>query len=192
MSLFKEKKSKVRITGKNNTIIINGKRISGDFKDCIKSHFDEKKVESAKNIDSITIVSDCFVKISTSNSSDIEVHFYGDAQIKGDVKFKVTKMGDELKITLKLDGMLQIADLNLEISIPKDKKLKKLFVETTSDDVVFTDSLIYSDCLKVITASGDTNIKGKFDFIGIESTSGDIIVETKSVDCLELKKFQEM
>lgn len=177
--------SNIRISGNSTNISFGGNSIN--FKDLMERHFDDIRTESAESFDTIKINSGCPVKILSSNTMDVEVHFFGDAYFKGNVDFNVSQEGNKLNITVKLDGVFQNTDLQLNISIPKSKKFKKISVETTCDEIEFLDESISAEKLRISTSSGDSNVKGDFDDIKINSSSGEIDVYSKYVKNLKIE-----
>lgn len=161
---------------------VRGNRKTIDFKDFTERFFDDSRTELAANFDTIKIDARCPVKILSSNSMDVEVHFYGDAYFKGNVKFNVTQEGNELNITVKLDGVFKNLGLQLDISIPKGKKFKKISVTTTNDDIKFFDESISAEKLRVFTSTGESIVRGNFDDIEIKSSIGDMDIYSKCVN----------
>ena len=112
-----------KITGRvfsiNNVTLVNGRVISGGGT-CNTQKFNEKKSEDCSDIDKISIDSIfCDINVSVSNSSKVEAHFYGEADVDGDVNFNVRVVNRELRITLKFTGNCFNGNLKLDVTLPQ-------------------------------------------------------------------------
>lgn len=143
-----------------------------------KHQYDELKKESVENFDSIELAcSSCPVKITVSDFKDVEAHFYGEAYLKGDVKFNVMQCGNTLKIKVELNGTFQNANFQLDVSIPSGKKFKKLKVTNSMENIQLFGDLSLVKNVALSNSLGKTFVSGKMNDIEIESSSGDISIE---------------
>lgn len=165
-----------RVFAGNSATNINGRGIviSGD--EIAKfQQFDERKSEDAKGIEKITIDSRMVndVNISASSSSQIEVHFYGEAIVDRDIDFDVCRINDELRITVKLTGhYCYDNDLKLDITVPQ-KTFKAIIVESFSADITLEEG-VATDYLQMKTQSGDVETNATFTEASISTLSGDV------------------
>lgn len=161
-----------RIFSKGNVTIVNGRGISGG-KIGKTQKFDERKVEDCSNVEKIAIDSKfCDVNVSVSNSSKVEAHFYGKANIDGDVKFDVQVVNCELRITLKSTGNCFNGNLKLDVSVPK-KTFKVISSKSSSADITLNEG-VSTDYLKVKTQSGDLETNATVNNISVCTMSGDV------------------
>lgn len=94
-------------------------RVVSECETAKTKRFDEKKSEDAKNVDKIAIDSTfADVNISVSDSSKVEVHFYGQADTDGDVNFDVCMVKNEFRITLKFAENSYNSNLKLDVTVP--------------------------------------------------------------------------
>lgn len=161
-----------RVFSGNNVTIVNGRVISGGG--TAKSQkFNERKSEDCSNIDKITIDSTVAdVNVSVSNSSKIEAHFYGEAEIDGDVNFDVRVVNRELRITLQFTGNCFNGNLKLDITVPQ-KTFKVISAKSSSADITLNEG-VSTDYLKVKTQSGDLETNATFNNVSVSTMSGDI------------------
>ena len=161
-----------RVFSGNNVIIVNGRVISGGG--TAKSQkFDERKSEDCSNIDKITIDSKVTdVNVSVYNSSKIEAHFYGEAEIDGDVNFDVRVVNRELRITLQFTGICFYESLKLDITLPQ-KTFKVISAKSSSADITLNEG-VSTDYLKVKTQSGDLETNATVNNVSVSTMSGDV------------------
>lgn len=161
-----------RVFSENNVTIVNGRVISGGGTGKTQK-FDERKVEDCSNIDKIAIDSTVGdVNVSVSNSSKLEAHFYGEADVDGDVDFDVQVVNRELKITLQFTGNCFNGNLKLDITIPK-KTFKVISARSSSADITLNEG-VSTDYLKVKTQSGDLETNATVNNVSISTMSGDV------------------
>lgn len=166
----------ISINGKvfsgSNVTIVNGRVISGGRIGKLQN-FDERKSEECSSVEKITIDSTFGdVNVSISNSSKIEAHFYGKANIDGDVNFDVQVVNRELRITLKSTGNCFNGNWNLDVTIPK-KTFKVISVKSSSADITLNEG-VSTDYLKVKTQSGDVETNATFNKVSVSTMSGDV------------------
>lgn len=156
----------------NNVTIVNGRLISGGGTGNFQK-FDERKVEDCSNIEKIAINSTfADVNVSVSNSSKVEAHFYGVANLDGDVNFDVRVVNRELRITLEFTGNCFNGNLKLDVTVPQ-KIFKVVSAKTSSADVTFNEG-VSTDYLKVKTQSGDLETNATFNTVSVSTMSGDV------------------
>lgn len=156
----------------NSVVITNGRSFNGGG--TIKSRkFDEKRDEDANNVESI-IVNSTFVdvNISASNSSKIESHFYGQADVEGDVDFDVCRVNNELRITLNFTGSCYNGNLRLDVNVPH-KFFKMIYANIQSADIGLNENVL-TEGLIVKTKSGNLETSATFKNASITTKSGDV------------------
>ena len=110
--------------------------------------------------------------MSVSNSSKIEAHFYGEAEIDGDVNFDVRAVNRELRITLQFAGNCFNGNLKLNITVPQ-KTFKAISAKSSSADITLNEG-VSTDYLKVKTQSGDLETNATFNNVSVSTMSGDV------------------
>lgn len=116
----------MKISFNGNVFSANGQCIIGGGTGNTQK-FDEVKAKDCSNIEKISINSALYdVNVSVSNSSKVEAHFYGEANIDGDVNFDVYVVNCELIITLKFTGNCSYGNLKLDVTIPQ-KNIQSYF-----------------------------------------------------------------
>lgn len=135
--------------------------------------FDERKAEDCSKIENIAINSAfADVNVSASNSSKAEAHFYGEADIDGDVNFDVRRVNCELKITLEFTGNYFVGNLKLNVTVPQ-KTFKVISAKSSSANITL-DEGVSTDYLKVNTQSGDLKTNAVFNTVSVSTMSGDV------------------
>lgn len=161
-----------RVFSGNNVTIVNGRVISGSG-NAKPQKFDERKSEDCGNIDKIAVDSTVAdVNVSVSNSSKIEAHFYGEAEIDGDVNFDVRVVNRELRITLQFTGNCFNGNLKLDITLPQ-KTFKVISAKSSSADITLNEG-VSTDYLKVKTQSGDLETNATVNNVSVSTMSGDV------------------
>ncbi len=156
----------------NNVIIVNGQIIgkggTGKFQ-----KYDERKSHDATNIQRI-VVDSSFVDVDVlaSETNKIDVHFYGKADVDGELNFEVQVSNDELKVMIKSCGSCYNAELKLDIILPM-KMFKNISVHTMSADITLSDK-ISCDKLRLKSTSGDLETSATFRNANLSTMSGDI------------------
>lgn len=166
----------ISINGKvfsgSNLTIVNGLVIRGGVTGNLQK-FDEMKVEDCNNIEKIAIDSTFGdVNVSVSNSSKVEAHFHGEADIDGDVNFDVRVVNRELRITLKLTGNCFNGNLRLDVTVPQ-KTFKVISAKSSSAYITLNEG-VSTDYLKVKTQSGDLETNATVNNVSIYTMSGDV------------------
>ncbi len=166
------KMNNVTISG-NNVTILNGLIINGGGNTKAKK-FDERKVQDARNVERITIDSSVAdVKISVSNSQKVEVHFYGEVNVDGNIEFDVRmKERGELQVVAKLKGNCYNGNLKLDITVPR-KRFKAISAVSRSADITVKES-VQTYNLKLRTQSGDVRSDASFEQVNVQTMSGDV------------------
>ncbi len=161
-----------RVFSGNNVIIVNGRVISGGEIDKFQK-FDERKVEDCGNIERIAINSTVVdVNVFVSNSSKLEAHFYGEANLDGDVNFDVRVVNRELRITLELTDNCFNGNLKLDVTIPQ-KIFKVISANSSSADITLNEG-VSTDYLKVKTQSGNLETNATANTVSVSTMSGDV------------------
>lgn len=156
----------------SNVVIVNGRVVSGGGN--VKTQkFDERKLEDCSNIDKIVIdttVGD--VNVSVSNSSMVEAHFYGEANVDKNIEFDVQVVNRELRITIYFTGNCYSNNLKLDITIPK-KTFKVIFAKSLSGDITLNEG-VSTGYIKVKIQSGDLDTKATVNDVSVSTMSGDV------------------
>lgn len=161
-----------RVFSGRNVTIVNGRVIRGGGTDNSQK-FDERKAKDCSNIEKIAINSTfADVNVSASNSSNVEAHFYGEADIDGDVNFDVRVVNRELRITLEFTGNCFNGNLKLDVTVPQ-KTFKVISAKSSSADITLNES-VSTDYLKVKTQSGDLETNARVNTVSVFTMSGDI------------------
>lgn len=156
----------------NNVTIVNGRVISGGGTGKFQK-FDERKVKDCSNIEKIAINSTFVdVNVSVSNSSKVEAHFYGEANLDGDVNFDVRVVNRELKITLEFTGNCFNGNLKLDVTVPQ-KIFKVISAKSLSANITLNEG-VSTDYLKVKTQSGDLETNATVNTVSVSTMSGDV------------------
>lgn len=157
----------------SNVTIENGRGINGGGTGKTQK-FDERKSEDANNIEKIAIDSTMAdVNISVSNSSKVEAHFYGQADIvAGNIDFDVRMVNHELRIMLKFTGSCYNSNLKLDVTVPQ-KTFRAITVKSSSADIILGEG-VSTDYIKVKTQSGDLETSATFTNASISTMSGDV------------------
>lgn len=135
--------------------------------------YDERKSETAENVEKITVDSTIAdVNMLVSDSSDIEVHFYGEAKLNNDLNLDIQHRKDEVIIKLKYEGTCSNGNLKLDIAIP-NKQYEVIKVESASADINLNEG-VSAKCIEVETSSGDIITDATFAKTNISSMSGDV------------------
>ena len=157
------------ITG--GSINLNGRSISGLGTGKPKN-FDEWKSEDDGNVEKILIDSTSIpVNISVSNTSKVEAHFYGQADIDGNIDFDFNVKNRELRIALEFTGNCYNSSLKLDVTVP-DKTFKEISVKSSSADITLNE--VSTESLKVKTQSGDLETFATFTNASITTVGGDV------------------
>lgn len=161
-----------RVFSGSNVTIINGRVINGDGTGETQK-FDERKSEDCNNIEKISIDSTFGdVNVSVSNSSKVEAHFYGEADVDGEVNFDVRVVNRELRITLNSTGNCFNGNLKLDVTVPQ-KTFKVISAKSSSADITLNEG-VSTDYLKVKTQSGDLETNATANNVSISTMSGDV------------------
>lgn len=161
-----------RVFSGSNVTIVNGRVINGGGTGKTKK-FDERKSEDANNIEKIAIDSTMAdVNVSVSNSSKVEAHFYGQADIDGNIDFDVRMVNRELRITLKFTGNCYNGNLKLDVTVPQ-KTFRAITAKSSSADITLGEG-VSTDYIKVKTQSGDLETSATFTNASVSTMSGDV------------------
>lgn len=164
----------------NSTSVISSKNAKSQ-------EFDERKEEDASKIEKIIIDSTIAnINVSVSDSSKVEAHFYGHANVDGDIKFDVSVADDELEIVLNFTGTCYNSNLNLDITVP-EKKFKTITARSASADITLSEGLL-ADSLEVDTQSGNLKNNASFTSGFVTTMSGDVklYIEAEESSSLEV------
>lgn len=181
----------ISINGKvfsgNNVTIVNGRVLSGEGTGKFQK-FDELKEEDCSNIEKIAINSTFVdVNVSVFNSSKVEAHFYGEANIDGDVNFDVRVVNRELRITLEFTGTCFNGNLKLDVTVPQ-KIYKVISAKSSSADITLNEG-VSTDYLKVKTQSGDLETNATVNTVSVSTMSGDVELYIDAIQDINVEIF---
>lgn len=157
----------------NDIAIINGK-VVGETKN--RKKIDEKKSERASEIKKILINSSAIdVRISTSNTSNVDVNLHGEAYVEGKIDFNVYVLDHELVVKADINGYGVFNELIIDIIVPENKLFEEINFKSSSADLEIGKS-VYANCLKLESNSGDFTLhEGVLvNKLSVESSSGDL------------------
>ena len=149
---------------------------------------DKRKFGRLDEVNKLVInTSSINVNFIQSDSTDIEVYLHGIGYIKGEITFNTELIKGTLQIDLDFTGHLINSSITLDISIPKEKKLNGIDINSTSSDMDIRK--ITSNYIDVKTSSGDVSIHDStiLEEARISATTGDIEVEKSSLASLNIK-----
>lgn len=155
----------------DKTFLDNRKPLSNDEEDAEEFSFDERKTESADNVNGFIIDSSVAnIEMFASNSNEIEVHFYGHAVGDGAINFKVKNIDGFLTISVKTKGTFYESNLQVDIALPH-KKYKAISVKTISAKIELQNNIL-TRLLEAASVSGKIESNVTFKEAYISSTSG--------------------
>ncbi len=135
--------------------------------------YDERKTEIAEDVENIIVDSTIAdVNISVSDSSNIEVHFYGEAKLDNDLNLDIEHKKDDVIIKLKYNGTSVNENLKLDISIPNNQ-YNLIKVESASANISLSEC-ISAKRIELNTSSGDVITDATFVETNISTMSGDV------------------
>lgn len=162
--------------GSNQTAIINNGQVINGSSSHEKVTFDERVQKNAEMVDSIFVDSTVAdVKFFSKKTTDVEVHFYGSANISGKVDFNVKLVDGELRVKFNIQGNCFNGNFNIDIFVPSYKEFDTISVKTTSADCAL-EKEIASDVIKFESMSGDIQTDATFEKTFINTMSGDVEV----------------
>lgn len=200
----------VIINGKvygNAVTIVNGRIINGNSCDdsaCKK--FDEVKKESANGVNQITIDSIVNVTVSACDTNEITAHLHGSAIMDSDLELSVTKRGDEIRISVKTDGVSSSYNnmsiisgnsiisqssvvinnfsngsnggLMLDVRIPA-KTFERISTKSTNANIDVSSS-VNANTILLENKHGNIDVSATFQTLTIECKNGNIDVDSEA------------
>lgn len=185
----------------NNGTIVNERVISGDSCDdsaCKK--FDETKKESANGVNRITVDSDVNVKVSACNTNDVTAHLHGSAIMDGDLELSVTRVDDEIRVSVQgksssitCNSMLIISvssvvinnfssgstgGLTLDVQIPA-RAFDKLSLESKNANIDVASS-VNANTITAYNKNGNIDVSATFQVLNAECKNGNIDVDAEA------------
>lgn len=135
--------------------------------------FDEWKSADSRYVEMIEINSRSIpINISVSNSSKLEAHFYGKANLDEDIKFEFNVINSELKITLNLTGNCYNSNLKLDVIVPR-KTFKSICVKISLANIILNEG-VSTEYLKAQTNMGALETNATFTNALFETSNGDV------------------
>lgn len=154
----------------SNVTRVNGRNISIGKTGKVQK-FDERKLENANNVQKIIIDSNVFdVHVSVSASSNVETRFYGEAEIDGNISFKVENVNRELRITSNFEGICYNSNLRLDIIVPQ-KTFSSITFNSVSSNITIGEG-VSANFIKVDSQFGNVKTNATFTNASISTTSG--------------------
>lgn len=178
----------ISINGRNflgkNKIIIKG-RIINEGGLCNSQAFDATKIKDANNLDKVIIDSTfADVNVLVSDSSNAEVHFYGHAELDGNITFDVQVVNRELRVILKYIGNYFNGELQLDITLPQ--KTFEVISVTSSSSAIVLNNGVSANHLIVKNMAGDLKTSATFTNASINTVNGDIRLDTNATTNINL------
>lgn len=185
-----------------NITIVNGRVIEGISCDNIpRKMFDETKSESASGVKRIIIVSDVDVKVSTSNQNEVTAHLHGEANTDVDLKPYLTRLGDEIRISVESEedsnihrtiSMISVGsvminessfssysdNLTLDVQIPT-KVFEELSVEGKNANIDVYSS-VNANNIALFNKNGNSHVLATFQVLSIHSKNGNVKVNSEA------------
>lgn len=174
-----------RVFSGSNVTIINERVISGGGTGKTQK-FDKRKSEDCNNIEKIAIDSTFGdVNVSVSNSPKVEAHFYGEADVDGEVNFDVQVVNCELRITVNFTGNCFNGKMKLDVTVPQ-KTFKVISAKSPSADITLNEG-VSTDYLKVNTQSGNLKTNATVNNVSISTMSGDVELYINAKENISVK-----
>lgn len=190
-----------------NVTIVNGRVISEDScNDSASKKFDETKKESANAVNRITVDSDVNVKVSACNTNDVTAHLHGSAIMDGGLELSVTRVGDEIRVSVKREGSsitynsmsilyrnsivinnssyMSSKDLTLYVQIPA-RAFDNLSFKSKHGNIDVA-STVNANTITVDSKHGDIDVSATFQVLNAESKHGNIEVDTEARSNIKL------
>lgn len=185
----------------DNVTIVNGRVIEGNScDDTTSKKFDETKKVSANGVNRIIIDSNINVKVSASSTNDVTAHLHGYAIMDSNLKLSVTRVGDEVHISVESEGasisyinMSTISTssvvinnfssgsnggLTLDVKIPT-KAFEKIFVESKNANIDVTSS-VTANTVTVDNMNGNIDISAIFQTLSIDCKNGNVNIDSEA------------
>ena len=161
-----------RVFLENNVTIVNGRSISSGGTSKARK-FDERKAADCGNIKKIAINSMFFdVNVSVSKSSKVEAHFYGEADMDGEIEFDVQVVDHELRITLDFTGNYFNGNPKLDVTIPQ-RTFQVISARSLSANITLNEG-VSTNYLKVIVQTGNLETRATANNVSISTSSGNV------------------
>ena len=173
-----------------NTKIVNGQVVSRS-QDTIILKFNEKRTEEAREIEKIEIDGMATnINISASNSSKIEIYFYGQVetdklQAKEKAHLITKRVRGTLKIKVEIPENLICSELSLSVKVPR-KVFKAICAKASSGNITFGDKVLMKH-LKLRTTAGNIQTNAIFTNANISSMSGNASICVDAKENVSLK-----
>lgn len=158
----------------NNTgiVVVGGQVYKLEATPIYLRKFDREQSEDGRTVKRIDISSEIAdVKISSSDSSTVSAHLYGEAFIDGDINFAVTVQDEILSIVLNPLGDCINAKLSLDISIPC-KTYDDILVMTSGEKKIIVDNSISVKDLVLKSKNGALFSNATFSSIFLTTSGG--------------------
>lgn len=135
--------------------------------------FNKKLRESVENVKKI-IVESTFVDVNILEYSDpeIQIHFYGQTDSNGNIKFITEVVNDELRICLRGLGTFNSKDLQLSIFLPK-VTFEMISVDSFMGDIVLDES-IFAKKIELKTMDGNVEVNSMFSELFVNTSDGNV------------------
>lgn len=184
-----------------NVTIVNGQVISGETSnDTSSKKFDKTKKESANGINRISINSALVaVKVSACSANEITAHLHGSAIMDSDITLSLTKVNDEVKISVIPNGASNCNtmsvimgnsvvlnninscgsnDLTIDVIIPS-KVFEKLYIQSENSNIDVSAS-VNAKNIELYNKNGNIDVDASFQSLNIDCKNGNINVDSEA------------
>lgn len=148
--------------------------------------YDEHKIVKLDDKTDKIIVNSTFVdvNISATDTSDMEVHFYGEAEVDEQVNLDMQLWKREIIITVRFTSNCYNGKCQLNINIPH-KKYKLLNVQTLSANVN-VDSNVTVENIEIRTQAGNVKTNANFTNAFFRTKNGKVNMAVKAENDVDI------
>lgn len=169
-----------------NMTIGNGRVISGGcYSSTASKKIDETKCTGADGISRIKVESELAdVTIAAGNRTNVEAHCYGEVYTDGKVEFDVTTSGDEINVSVKINGSTVNGNLKLNVLIPQ-KVFRLISVKCRKGSAEIYKN-VEAERLKIDSQNGSIGSEAIFEEIIAKSMNGSIDISISAKSDIEI------
>lgn len=166
--------------------IVNGRVISGGcYSSAESKKIDETKRIGSEGISRIKVDSDLAdVTIAVGNSTDVEVHYYGEVCTDGQIEFDVTTSGDTINVSTKINSSTFNGNLKLNVFIPQ-KVFRLISVKCQNGSTEICKN-VEAERLKIDSQNGSIESEAIFEEITAKSMNGSIDISISAKSDIEI------
>lgn len=174
----------MRIT-MNGCNIVNGRIIGGGLPFAESKKINEMKSIRIDKINKIKINSDLAdITVSVDNCDTVKAHYHGEVVTDGNIKWSLTKYGDEINIVAKMNANIFNGSLKLDVVIPK-KMFRLISVKSKNGTAEFNKN-VETSCLKVNLQNGSIESEADFQEITAQTMNGSIDISISAKSDIEI------